>query len=342
MFKNEQMTEKLLAGLEAIEGKSVAVEQVDQFLQKEGVLVDVSIGRLRSKIELSPAAFGVDVHENESVDVFFKKYVKAGKLSFIPVRYEKKLTTIESSIRMARRKLAIGYDGKFMPIESYLEFKAYVAKREILYFEVLDDILANWESLMDDFRTVVQASLESMNAINRESLLNTILSSVPTPERYRKSFYIRTSVRAFPVMQELQFFDSELGDELRETLAEDATNTLYEVTASILVDVFQIVGKLLAGYSQYGYVRENQREAVSALVQRIKRNNILKQVTLIEIADLLTEANGFVSDEEMSEQLELVLGKTYGFVKELGVVHFLDVDATPYTEKTLEQLSMFA
>lgn len=246
-IRDIKKTEELLEGLK---GESVSIENIDNYLQQQGVLVDVHVGRLRNKVDISPNMFGVDTEKSEELATFFNDYVKTGKMCFIPMKYEKKFQSIETSLRTKKKEMALGYENKYMPIETYKEYKEYVETKRKEYLYVRDEIMLLWDALMDTFKYTVDCSLDEMNSLNKATLKKEIFSKIPSKETYGNSFYVETSLKAFPVMNNLDLFDDSIEDEIRESIQKDSINSVYEILANILSDAFESVNKVLAYYNK--------------------------------------------------------------------------------------------
>lgn len=334
-IRDIKKTEELLEGLN---GENVSVENIDNYLQQQGVLVDVHVGRLRNKVDISPNMFGVDTEKSEELANFFNDYVKTGKMCFIPMKYEKKFQSIETSLRTKKKEMALGYENKYMPIETYKEYKEYVEQKRKEYLYVRDEIMLLWDALMDTFRYTVDCSLTEMNALNASTLKKEIFSKIPSKETYGNSFYVETSLKAFPVMNNLDLFDESIEDEIRESIQRDSINSVYEILANILSDAFESVNKVLSYYNKNGTLTDKQLKVLRDLTPRIASKNILKNGLVNEIIHDLREVSGLDDYDDMAEMCEGVLARIYGFATEIEVDMYLDLSKSALSTEELSSI----
>ncbi|MFJ8528677.1 hypothetical protein [Bacillus sp. NPDC094106] len=329
-----KQTEEILQGLQE-DGVNVTVENVDEYLQKQGVLVKVHVGRLRNYVEVTPGLFGVDVSQSEELDSFFKNYIRNGRLNFIPNDYEKKLRSIEAKVRKMKATLAIGYDNEYLPIDIYKDFSKYVKEARVEYFEVRDNILANWIQLIRIFEDSLQNSLEQMGALNKEAIQRSIMSRIPTQEKYEESFYLRTSLKAFPVIANVNLFDEEIAEEVRESIRQESVKGVYEIMGNVLNDAFQVVNRSLSIYEERNRLTQTSLNSIKNSSYRIKKKNLFKNAFVDEIADDLYTLSG-TPQSDIAEVGEIILAKIYGYSYEIGIQNEINLKDSVLSEEELE------
>jgi len=317
---NEDKTNELLAGLKA-EGLIVGVEDLGNYIRKQGLIVKEHIGRKRNYVEISPKVFGVDVNQKgDELKEFFKEHLQMGKIKFIPDSDEKKLINIEASIRMSRRRACIGYEDSFMPLETYKEFVKEVESKKKEYFEVRDSIVSRWDLLMKRFKEILWISLNELNSVDKEIVFNAICEKLPSKEDYANSFYITLSVKAFPVMDNLDMFDESIQSQIKEGLNQDTVATLYEIIGSTLNDAFENINKVLANIEKNRKLANKTLGAIKKTAERIAQKNIFNnpKVDLIKnnILEMVRQSHDI---DEMAEIGENTLAVIYGYAKELGI-----------------------
>ena len=328
-IKDLEKTNELLDGLK---DENVTVENVDKYLQQQGVLVDVHVGRLRNKVDITPGMLGVDKDKTEELSTFFNEYVKTGKICFIPMSYEKKFQSIETSLREKKREMAIGYDNKYMPIQTYKEYKIYMENLK-------DEVLENWDSLIYSFKTTLENSLNEMNALDRVKITQKIFEKIPSKDTYGESFYVSTSLKAFPVMTNIDLFDESLNDELRESIQKQSVNSVYEILSNILSDAFSSVNKILVYYNKNRRLTEKQLTILRDLIPRISSKNIFKNVLVDEIIQDLNNIRSLSDFDDMAECCESVLARIYSFAKDIEVDVELDLSNSILSVDELEILA---
>lgn len=315
---NRQETEELLKGL-AGDDIEVSIENIDKFLQQQGVLVKIHIGRARNYIEVNPKIFGVDVDKSEELNEFFSEYIKNGTMNFIPNSDEKVLHNIEAKVRTKRDRMAIGYDNEYMPLEIYKEFKDYVDKAREEYLEVRDSILDRWNDLIARFKGVLRASLSDMNALNKEAIYEQIIGKLPTKEDYKNSFYMRIGLRAFPVSQNLNLFDDEISSQIKETLLQDSVRSVHEILGNTLADCFTSVNAILISYDKSNKIAHKTMAGLKEGAKRIRQKNLFKNPFIESIAKDMESMTKLSSDDEVVEKAEIVVCKIYGYSQEINI-----------------------
>ena len=335
-IKDLEKTNELLDGLK---DENVTVENVDKYLQQQGVLVDVHVGRLRNKVDITPGMLGVDKDTTEELSTFFNEYVKTGKICFIPMSYEKKFQSIETSLREKKREMAIGYDNKYMPIQTYKEYKIYMENKKAEYLNLKDEVLENWDSLIYSFKTTLENSLNEMNALDRVKITQKIFEKIPSKDTYGESFYVSTSLKAFPVMTNIDLFDESLNDELRESIQKQSVNSVYEILSNILSDAFSSVNKILVYYNKNRRLTEKQLTILRDLIPRISSKNIFKNVLVDEIIQDLNNIRSLSDFDDMAECCESVLARIYSFAKDIEVDVELDLSNSILSVDELEILA---
>lgn len=333
MLKDVTKTEELLEGLKE---ENVSVENIDKFLQHKGVVVEVHAGRLRNTVDVNPKMYGVNVDQSEELTAFFKDYVKKGKMCFIPQSYEKQFQTIETSIRNKQRQLALGYGNKYMPIETYKEFKEYFELKKKDYLFIKDDIGVVWDNLMDTFRYTLDVALDEMKALDKVLLKQQVLDKIPSRDEYLNSIYLETSLKAFPVMTNIDLFDETIEEEIRESIQKDSVKSVYEILSNILEDSFTSVNKVLTFYNKNGNLTEKQLKVLKDLKPRIASKNILKNGLVDEVIHDLKEINSLDDNDDIAEKCESVLARIYGFAKDIEVEMCLDLRNSALSTEELE------
>lgn len=334
MFKrDEEKTKELLKGLQ---GEYVGIENLDQYLQQQGLLVDVHIGRIRNKIEISPEMFGLDLDKSEDLRNFFNDYAKAGKLCFIPMGYEKRLQSIESAIRIKKKDMAIGYENRYMPISIYKEYKEYIEEKKKEYFLTRDEVLSQWDILIEQFKRTLESSFDKMNSLNKEELKNSVFKKIPLKEDYERSFYVYTELKAFPVMQNLDFFESSISEEMKESIKKDSIESLYEIMQNILSDGFSVINKILLNYNKTGHLTDKNFKWIQQLKERLQAKNILKNPLIDKIVGQLKEISKLSDTDEKIESMENILANIYGFAKEVEIE--LNIKDSIFSEAELVSL----
>lgn len=318
---SKEKTEELLKGLKD-SGAIVGVEDLANYIRKSGLIVKESIGRKRLVFEMNPKFYGVNLLEKgEQMQGFHKNHVKSGGILFIPRDEERKLANLESSVRMLRRRASMGYDERFMPIETYEEFKKEFNKRKETYFEIRDSIAKRWDTLILNFRQELSDWLQEFNATDRTVLFSTIMSRVPTAEEYKSSFYMDLKITAFPVAENLDMFRDEIRDQIEEGLTDETVETMYEIIGKTLNQAFDSVQLAIESHKKNGVISKKTKGSVKSTAEAIAKKNIFANHIIDEVKTMMLE---MLRSDLVTESGEEILGAIYGYAKELGIGNQID------------------
>lgn len=335
MLEKKESAEKLLEGL-----SNVKILDIDKYFKQQGVLVDIHVGRLRNKVTLPPNAFGVDIKDDDNLETFFDEYVKSGKVTYIPNSIEKRFQSIETNIRQKKKELSMGYDDKFMPIEVYKEFKKFIDEQKVKYFDVRDEVLAQWDVLIRNFKELLNDSLGLMNALYKKELIHDIYSKLPSKEQFEESCYIEPELMAFPTNENIDLFDEELSEEMRESIAKKSINTVYEILNNILSDAFKNVNLVMKYYVEKNDLTKKQLDVLKKLKNRLKTKNILKHPIVNDIIDYLDGIEKMHDIDDIQEQCEEINVLIYGFANSIDISLNVDLKKSVLKEKELKDLSL--
>lgn len=318
--------------------EKVHVEDLNKILQQKGVIVKVHIGRMRGSIELSPKLMGIKM--TPSVSKFFRSYVQNGKLSFLDSQTLMELERIENRVRMMATRMSIGYDNTFMPIETYKEFKAYLEEQRGYYFQKRDEILSRWEELKINFQNTLIETLKDLHASKEEvqKIFEGVMKRYPSKEAFRDSFYMKTSLRAFPIVENLTLFDEEISSEIKESAIKESLRLVREVIGVCLNDLFNAANQVHVALEQKSKLESRTKGSVKKTVSSVRRNNIFSHRKVEELASKLEELANTQDRYDGMELAEVIMAGSYGLAKELDLLEFVELKDTNVAEDDLEIL----
>lgn len=328
------MVQGLLVGLE----EDVTIENLDTYLQQEGVIVQVHIGRIRGAFELTPKTMGVNIH-TDSVKDFFKSHVKNGSMSFLPNSVEKGFQRIENRIRQKRVRMSIGYENSFMPIDTYKDFAEDVKQAKVEYLKMRDEVLETWVDMKKQFVANLDVALHELNSFDRERIYNAIISKYPSKDAYRESFYLHTSLKAFPVMANLSLLDEGLSDEVREGAVRDNLKMVHEVLGVAFNDAFQTANTIYKAYAVKRKLPSKTKGSISHTIKGLKSKNVLKHPAVDDLIDDLDSLYHATDVDDGMEMSEAIMAKSYGNCSELNLMNYLDLSDSELGQSDLEVLA---
>lgn len=310
---------KMLKGI-----RGVNVENFSTYLQQTGVIVEPHVGRLRRRFALPKEVLGIKSNEDD----FYNSYVMGGTFSLLTKNDENALASIETAVRHTVKKYAIGYDGKYMPIDTYKdEYLPYFNEKKEKYFSKRDEIASKWDEIVKTFKTKLDDFLENNSELSDEELarLKTgVYASIPSKEQFVDSFYMNVSLSAFPVPANLSLLDGSISDEIKDSIARNSVETLYEVLGNLMNDAFKSINGIVTYYNERGSVSRKFNSVTNDLIKRLQKNNILKHRLIDEIINDIKDLNETADDDDIIEKCELIMSKIYGFAVETKTEDYID------------------
>lgn len=335
---NEEKTKELLQDLKN-SGEVVGIEDLSTYIRSKGLIVKEHVGRKRSYVEIAPQVFGVDMNsKNDEFKNFFKQHFKLGKIRFIPESYEKELQRIEGALRMKRRRATIGMDETFMPITAYHEFCKEFEAYKKRYFEVRDKIVADWDNLMRSFSDNLRESLIELNAIDSNLIHKRVMAHLPKKDEFKNSFYMTKSVKAFPIVENIEMFDPQIQTEIQESINEDSIQMMYEIIGLTLNEAFENVSKLLKQALDDKMVSRTIG-AVRATSKRMGQKNIFANQKIEELRKQVYDLTLLKDSDEVIEEAEIILSSIYVYAKDLNIESQIDFRRSPLSISDLEAIA---
>lgn len=337
---NNEKTQELVEKLKR-DCAVVATENVGDYLRKNGLVVQEHIGRRRNGIRIEADFFGVNVKlQEESRQEFLKEHINAGILHIIPESYEKKLQSIEGTVRNTRKKYAIGYDDKFLSLESYDAFAKLVEEKKAEYFAVRDEILNQWDAMVFSFTSRLREWVDQLKIEEREVVYRSIVSRIPTKEDYEKSFYMYLNVKAFPVMENLDMFPEQIQKQIKDGLNDDTIGMLYDVIGTTLNDAFNTVAvSVIKAVEKREKIHQKSITAIKNMAKRIGQKNIFHNDKIESLRKEIATLPALANDRDaIAEAAEIIMAKIYGYAKHLE----LDVDISQSHMTKKELLEIYA
>lgn len=327
MLQLKAQKEKVMEMIQDLEvnGEQVSIENLDKFLQHEGVLVKIHCGRTRGSMELESLVS----EDNKELKEFFKTYGKTGRFTFIPANYEREFKRVESKLRMAKNRMALGYEGSYMTIETYKTFKGLLSSAEKEYLELRDKVVQNWDNLLKEFSRSLDVAISQMQVANKEAVKNKIMKKIPSIEEYKNSFYLTTSLKAFPVTEKIYIDSEDLAEEVRKTAIEENMNMVVEAMGIVLNDMFSGLSKVYGSIevANGGKIAGKTLGALTSAIKSARSKNIFNNKKIISLIDKMEALVVAIKnrDEEVLESCELLLAEIYGYANEINVSKLIDI-----------------
>lgn len=330
---NEAATNNMLSGL-----GNVRVEDANAYFHNAGIFVNPHIGWRRMKIDI-PKEWLQGAKDNE----FRKNNINAGTITVLPAAQIAELQRLENKVRTTVKKLAIGMDGKFMPIDVYKdEFRPVFEEAKTAFFAQRDKLVAEWDTIMSEFETSLHDYLVTLPTYS-PALEKGLMASIPSKKEFERSFYMNLELSAFPITENISILDPAVADELRESTKNQAVGMVYEIMATILNDVNKTLSDKILDKNNGKEFNGKAIRKLSSLKTRVQKNNILQHpivadinrdlgiiISMIEtrMATLRLDAKAAL-DENIVEKMEEVMVYIFGFANEVGV-EIEETEAMPH------------
>ncbi len=310
-----------------LKGSNVTIDGLSKFISQSGVIVHPHIGRLRKRVALPKELLGnVNSADKKDDDEFYSEYITQGTINLIPKSDEKKLISIETSVRGQVSKLAIACDGTFMTSDVYVEeYLPYFNKKKTEYFEKRDEIVAKWDILIDIFKTKLEMFLDRRNIANKQAIMNSVIASIPTKNDFANSFYMNVTLTAFPVEENVDMFSSAVADQVRRSITDTKLVVVKEMLGTLLGETFTKINDLLVYYRDNGEIKKQQMKPMRELKKNLIKNNILKHTLIQSMVEEFTTLEKIDTEEcdDLAEQMERILAMAYGFLKDTGLDEYI-------------------
>lgn len=147
---------------------------------------------------------------------------------------------------------------------------------------------------------------------------------------------MRTSLKAFPVMENVNLMNEELTGEVKAGAIEDNMQMVYEVLGGALAEAYEIVNTVYASYEKNHRVPPKTHGALKDAVKRVKQRDLFKNAMVTQIVSEMDKLSLELLSSEVPEACENLLSKIYGYAKEIGVTRYIDMKNSMIDKEDLE------
>lgn len=332
MLKNVNEKEKeVINNLIDLEG--VNVVDIDSYIQKKGLLVDLHVHKGKNSIKIPKEIFGKSKEETEK----FKKNIRSGVFTICPESMLQ-FSNIEQKLRASKKAKSIGLDGRYMLSEEYLEFKKEVEKAQKDFEEIKEKISQNWDISLQEFKIKLKSFVENLSIDNESKLLvlNDVLNKVPTKEKFLNNCYLETELAYFPTVEERIITDKNLSEETLSSVEKRTIKCLYEVISSILSEIFDSLNNVIKYYLKHGNIKPMHIEMLMKLKKKVENRNIFNNKEINEVVKEMNKIFESSDESEVEEICENINSYIYGFAKKIDIDVYLDLDNSPLSIEELE------
>lgn len=340
---NKEKTNELIKEMKE-KGVIVGIEDLPTFLRKKGVVCKVHIGGMGSEIKIPLELYGVDLGtKGDEVKTFIERHLRNARMCFIPIEDQNYLKNIIQSTRAELKNAAVGYDGTFIPIEAYREFRRYFRKKKAKYLLKVREICFKWDTLIEKFKRDLSKSMDELNSINKDAIYSQIVACLPNKYAYKNSFYMLLETKAFPVPENLNMFDDDIKHQIEDGLNEDTINMLYDVIAESLNDAFQSINNALFSIQKSksrggdGSADKRTIASIRTSIDRMGQKNIFHNEKIEEIRQDMENVIK-KENEKMYEAGEILLSKIYVYSKELRIDSKINLTESVLTREDMNYI----
>lgn len=268
---------------------------IDQLI-KQGVLIDLQIGRWRAQTSLSLADIGVRFETPQAKEAA-SRVLRPGVRLLLPDGYRRRVDSIESCIRTtlspayaeshgARTYAYKTRWGAFIPATAFVEWKALFLTWQAKYFTARDRIVDEYEAwtseIANDYLLVAADTRERMRKARldvpewdamKEATLLWLRRSIPTPEAIRDSFVCSYDLAYIPTPEAIARDAEKL---VLTGLADEKIAAVRAMQAEVVAQEKEAKQRLVVEFEHnvraqlYGLVNE----ALNSLVAMVDRASI--------------------------------------------------------------------
>lgn len=353
---DEQKTMELINSLK--DNEVNVIEQLPAFLNKTLLEVTLSAGKGTIKTANTVKALGLNIKEKDTeIQGFVEDYIDAGKIYFFPKSYERKLESLVARIRrqIERKSVAVGIHGYFVTQDDYLSIKKDFLEAKKEYFAVRDEMLDSYDYLRNIFEKKIRRSFSEFNAVDKEILIQDLLSQFPEKNAFANRFYMELTVRPYPVMTDsVEGFAEEVVEDMKQSNTFNAIDTFYQMIGKVLSNLYEKTNAVLEAINQGKSIANKTMAALKKAIEDSRNaNSILKNDRITEIIDivetvLVKELNPYFSiqvtiddEDEKKEIIEVILANIYGYAKYLDIPEMINLENSVLSEKELEEIWQF-
>lgn len=314
---------------------SVEVEEIDKYITQQGVIVRFSVGGGRNSYYVSSKIYGVNESElSDDSKEFMGEHMRDGRISFVPRAYEKKLRAIESRLKKKLREMAIGYEGSFIPLNSYPDLKEHYEECRKEYFEIRDELVERYPDMFRRFVQIAKQSLKELDAQDAEKELMSVIDKIPNQEKFKESFRMDMRVSAFPVSENLDMFSPEIQEDIVSGSQKNSEQLILEATISVINEGFSSLSSVLRSGIKNGRIHQRVLYGLRNGANRMAEKNIFANPTLSKIRDEISLIPDLNADSAI-ETSERLLAKLYNYAIELRIDEEVNTGNCPLTPDEL-------
>lgn len=317
------------------DGIPLGVEDLNKYIRKKGLITRVHIGGKTCEFSIDPKIFGVDV-EKENSGEFWKNYVRQSKISLLPREYISKIKAPMMRVRQRLIQKTIGYNNSFMLVDDFEDFKKYVDEQREEMMNIVRSVSGEWDRLVYEFSNTLDGFMAEINSTDAD-VKQKIMDSIPSKETFIDSFYMRISVKTFPVAENLDIFDESVRKDIENEMMRDATRLYYDITGSALSKAFDALNSIDQkgiGDKKGTRLLEKAKKTIDELSSRNTFNNV-------NLTEIIKSANDALNVPELmlSESVEAVMARIYSYAVSTGTADAIDLSGCQFDKETLLSIS---
>lgn len=187
-------------------------------LLRDGVIVQLSIGRVRGRRKLEKEDLGLQGLTDEEYDRFFAEHISLGVKKLLPSDILIEGDTIERAIRKNLEKASFrSLWGYFVPVTAWRKWVDSHEKLKQRYYDLLAKELATYQDMVDEVRAsylvAANAAWRRAEEVIRsqgvsydefvQNFVARIAGQIPSEAEIEESFYVREAYFRIPLPSEI-------------------------------------------------------------------------------------------------------------------------------------------
>lgn len=293
---------------------------------------------------------------------FYKDFKNPGYIAVLGKENTKLFKNIKTRVRKRLDDLSIALNGTFMLLSDYVEYRKFFEEQRVEYFNLLETVLASYDSLKESFlnetasylnglipKTISQEEKEEYERRNKY-ILQRYEESYPSMEEIRGQFSFECNVQmiSYNTPESLNvdgYLDEEEARELLDILNDSMDDSYNDIYNDIIFNMFDqafVLGQKNAlsintAIQSGKAMKITTNKNIKYAYQRVIKSNFIQDDTLTELASKLEELLECANEDDLYQfvdQNEMFVGYVIKTAKSLGFYDNLKVD--PKADEVLD------
>ena len=204
------------------------------------------------------------------------------------------------------------------------------------YQQARDEVVAKWDTLVDEFKVGAADMLKGVRMPQRvrNKLFEEIIGGLPSKEDYQSSFYMRLKVTAFPGLAAPTGISPSIAADLEKSWQDSVVSTALAAIETTIGKGFSLLGKAAKSYEAQEKVMGKTLDAMARFSSDLAWKNVFQNPLLTSLGKKMRTIVDADKTEDKATLVEEALVDIWAYSKEQNIT--LDASATPFGEDGLD------